>query len=97
MSKMTTVTIGRNGSKECMEFAFDDPMGAYIFYTSVCDHYREDDLAIEMTEEKEVESAYKPEAVIGDTIEMPQYAEWMPKYAEWLKNATAIFGGDMNV
>ena len=61
---MTIVRFGKKGSKECMEFSFDEPMDAFTFYTEAIDHYREDDLSIDMTEEEK-------------EIEMPEYSDWI--------------------
>ena len=48
---MTIVSIGRQDSKNCMNFAFEDEIMAFGFYALAKDHYREDDLCICMTEE----------------------------------------------
>ena len=56
--KMTVIRIGRRDSSEYMEFAFDDAMDAFNFYSEVKDHYREDDLVISMVEEKHDEETF---------------------------------------
>lgn len=50
---MTIVRIGRKSEYAYMEFEFDYPMDAFVFYTTVTERYREDDLVIKMTEEGE--------------------------------------------
>ena len=51
---MTIIQIGRKGSKTLpMEFEFDDELAAFALYASCKDHYREDDLYINMTESEE--------------------------------------------
>lgn len=51
---MTIIQIGRKDSKTLpMEFEFDDELAAFALYASCKDHYREDDLYINMTESEE--------------------------------------------
>ena len=50
---MTIVRIGKKSECGCMEFEFDHPMDAFVFYTTARDKYREDDMVITMTEEGE--------------------------------------------
>ena len=50
---MTIVRIGRRSECSYLEFEFDHPMDAFVFYTTTRDKYREDDLCITMTEEGE--------------------------------------------
>lgn len=48
---MTIVRVGRKDGL-CMEFEFDYDMDAFNFYVDAKEHYREDDLEIEMTNEE---------------------------------------------
>lgn len=48
---MTIVRIGRKNETSCMEFEFEHPMDAFVFYSTARDTYREDDFVIDMTEE----------------------------------------------
>ena len=51
---MTIIQIGRKGSQMLpMQFEFDDELAAFALYASCKDHYREDDLYINMTESEE--------------------------------------------
>lgn len=50
---MTIVRIGRKGSADYLEFAYENAMDAFMFYAQAKDAYREDDLVIDMTEEGE--------------------------------------------
>jgi len=55
MIEMTIVKIGRKESDKCMEFEFDYPMDAFVFYSQAKNSYREDDMVIAMEEEGESE------------------------------------------
>lgn len=51
---MTIIQIGRKDSQMLpMQFEFDDELAAFALYASCKDHYREDDLYINMTESEE--------------------------------------------
>ena len=51
---MTIIQIGRKESQMLpMQFEFDDELAAFALYASCKDHYREDDLYINMTESEE--------------------------------------------
>lgn len=49
---MTLIMMGRKGAKGGMEFAFENAMDAFVFYSQAKDTYREDDLVIAMVEEE---------------------------------------------
>jgi hypothetical protein len=54
---MTIIQIGRKDSQMLpMEFEFDDELAAFALYASCKDHYREDDLYINMTESEDAEN-----------------------------------------
>ena len=56
MIEMTIVKIGRKESDKCMEFEFDYPMDAFVFYSQAKNSYRENDMVIAMEEEEEEEN-----------------------------------------
>jgi hypothetical protein len=52
--EMTIIQIGRKDSQMIpMQFEFDEEMEAFALYALCKDHYREDDLYINMTESEE--------------------------------------------
>jgi len=55
---VTIIRIGRKGSNDYMEFAFESEFEAYTFYSTAINHYREDDFFISMAEENNDEDLH---------------------------------------
>ena len=66
------VRMGRRDCDDYLEFAFDDGMDAYTFYSDAKDHYREDDLIIVMGENYPQNYEHH-----GEIIEEPDFREWL--------------------